>query len=261
MQASSWTGSSRGPWLRWRRSWPPTKVCRDRLVQRQDDRLSIIERFDNDRALQRIIAKAASRAHPLTVQVQGPFETSYSLAILNRELALGLAQHEDFKLSIYATEGPGDYVPSAENLAVHPEAAELYALSPSEPYPDVVVRQMYPPRVDDSPGAMTFQYFGWEESRLPRPYVDEFNRHLDGIGVMSQFVADLLRDSGVVVPIEVVGVGVRAPVHGATDSVRQLDDVRSFRFLHVSAAFPRKGVDVLLPRVLRRVHRRRRRQR
>src|SRR5262249_3233867 len=133
------------------------------------------------------------RRHPVTVQLQGPFETSYSLAVLNRELAVALSSHEDLDVSIYATEGPGDYAPQERDLAVHPRAAALWAKSPAEPFPAVAIRQMYPPRVNDSPAAMTFQYFGWEESGLPESYVQEFNRHLDGIGVMSQFVADLLR--------------------------------------------------------------------
>ncbi len=149
-------------------------------------------------------------------------------------------------MSIYATEGPGDYAPQERDLAAHPRAAALWAKSPAEPYPDVAIRQMYPPRVNDSLAAMTFQYFGWEESGLPEAYVQEFNRHLDGIGVMSQFVADLLRDSGVVVPIEVVGVGVHRPERGPVDDLPELAGARGFRFLHISAAFPRKGVDLLL---------------
>ena len=219
---------------------------RRRVVEDQDARVARIEHFDVDAALRTLIERARGHSPRATVQVQGPFETSYSLAVLNRELALGLAVHPEFDVTVYATEGPGDYVPKQSDLAQHPRVSELFEAGRSVPYPDVVIRQMYPPRVDDSPGAMTFQYFGWEESRLPEQYVRQFNEHLDGIGAMSHFVADLLRSSGVVVPIEVVGVGVRAPASGDATQVEGLPPLRRFRFLHISAAFPRKGVDVLL---------------
>ena len=216
------------------------------VVEGQRCRIRRLEAFDVGGALQEIIAEAQGPKRPLQVQIQGPFETSYSLAVLNRELATALAARKEFDVSIFATEGPGDYEPKADDLASHPEATLLYRKSSHTPNPDVVIRQMYPPRVHDSPGGLTFQYFGWEESRLPREYVADFNKHLDGIGAMSTFVKDMLEDSGVVVPIDVVGVGVRHPdLHNAAD-VPELSGARTFRFLHVSSAFPRKGVDLLL---------------
>jgi glycosyltransferase involved in cell wall biosynthesis len=105
---------------------------------------------------------------------------------------------------------------------------------------------MYPPRVIDSPGGITCEYFGWEESRLPQTIVDDFNRYLDGIGVMSTFVRDVLRDSGVDIPVRVVGIGVDPPGPLATVSAPELDQLRAFRFLNIGSAFPRKGIDVLL---------------
>ena len=219
---------------------------RHRLVKHQDQRIQRIEQFDVERALRELVAEAADGARPTTVQIQGPFETSYSLAVLNRELAEGLSTVGDLDVSIYATEGPGDYEPRADDLARHPIAAALHQASPLVPFPDRVIRQMYPPRVDDSTGGMTFQYFGWEESLLPSEYVVDFNRYLDGMGVMSQFVEKVLRDSGVSVPIAVVGVGVTAPNPEAVVEAEELEGLRGFRFLHNSSAFPRKGVDLIL---------------
>jgi glycosyltransferase involved in cell wall biosynthesis len=75
---------------------------------------------------------------------------------------------------------------------------------------------------------------------------DDFNRYLAGVGVMSSFVRDVLQDSGVDIPVRVVGIGV--PRHDPLAAVvaPELDGLRSIRFLHISSAFPRKGVDVLL---------------
>jgi glycosyltransferase involved in cell wall biosynthesis len=218
----------------------------DRLLDRQSVRVNQVESFDIRRALRRIILRAGGERLPLEVQVQGPFETSYSLAAMNRRLALALDNHPDLAVSLYATEGPGDYQPRPEDLARHPRAAALHARSPDVPFPDAVIRQMWPPRVIDSPGAITLEYFGWEESGLPASMVADFNDYLDGVGVMSTYVRDVLRDAGVTVPVHVVANGVDAPDPTATVDAPELEGLRRFVFLHISSAFPRKGVDVLL---------------
>src|ERR1700728_3990908 len=105
---------------------------------------------------------------------------------------------------------------------------------------------MPPPRVIDTPGGITCDYFGWEESRIPDAMVADFNAYLDGVGVMSEFVRDVLRDSGVNIPIRVVANGVEPPDPTATVEAPELRGLRGCTFLHISSAFPRKGVDVLL---------------
>jgi glycosyltransferase involved in cell wall biosynthesis len=219
---------------------------RQRLIERQHARIQQVESFDTRALLKRIIARASGVAIPLEVQVQGPFETSYSLAVVNRKLALGLDQRPGLAVSVYATEGPGDYEPAQSDLERYPEATALFARSRAVPFPDVVIRQMYPPRVIDTPGGITVEYFGWEESRVPESVVSDFNRYLDGVGVMSTFVRDVLRDCGVDIPIQVVGIGVVAPDPAATVHAPELEGLKGFTFLHISSAFPRKGVDVLL---------------
>ena len=219
---------------------------RQRLIDRQLVRVEQVRGFDTRALLRRVVDRASGVAVPLEIQIQGPFETSYSLAVVNRRLAVGLDRSPDQSVSIYATEGPGDYEPAKEDLELHPEAAALFERSKDVPFPDVVIRQMYPPRVIDTPGGITCEYFGWEESRVPDEVVADFNRYLDGVGVMSVFVRDVLRDCGVDIPIRVVGVGVEAPDPDATVDAPELADLRGCTFLHISSAFPRKGVDVLL---------------
>jgi glycosyltransferase involved in cell wall biosynthesis len=218
----------------------------DRLRERQFARVRQIESFDVGGTLERVVDRAEGARRPLSVQVQGPFETSYSLAAMNRRLAVALDDHPDVAMSIYATEGPGDYVPEADDLARHPRAADLYRRSTAVPFPDVAIRQMWPPRVIDSPGGLTLEYFGWEESGLPPEIVADFNAYVDGIGAMSTYVRDVLRDAGVTVPVHVVGNGVDAPDPAARVDAPELRELREFVFLHISSAFPRKGVDALL---------------
>ncbi|HEY1651001.1 MAG TPA: glycosyltransferase [Acidimicrobiales bacterium] len=218
----------------------------DRLVARQDVRVREVQTFNAEGLLTKVIGRAGGAAQPLEVQVQGPFETSYSLAIMNRSLACALDGAPDRALSIHATEGHGDYQPNDRDLEGHPRATTLFRRSRDVPYPHVVIRQMWPPRLVDSPGGLTCEYFGWEESRIPQPMVDDFNCFLDGIGVTSHFVKDVLRDSGVDVPIAVVWNGVEPHDPYAVADALELEKLRSYRFLHISSAFPRKGVDVLL---------------
>ena len=168
----------------------------DKLVARQDVRVRDVQAFNVEGLLARVIGRASGAAQPLEVQVQGPFETSYSLAIMNRSLACALDGTPDRSVSIYATEGPGDYQPSDRDLVRHPQATMLFRRSRDVPYPHVVIRQMWPPRLIDTPGGLTCEYFGWEESRIPQPMVDDFNRYLEGIGVMSHFVKEVLEGLG-----------------------------------------------------------------
>ena len=99
---------------------------RRRLIDRQFERVTQVAIFDTRRLLRRMVDRAAGLAQPLEIQVQGPFETSYSLAVVNRKLALGLDRSPDLAVSVYTTEGPGDYRPAPEDLETYPDAAGLF---------------------------------------------------------------------------------------------------------------------------------------
>ena len=219
---------------------------RGAIIEGQFRHIERLQSFDLTAALGRVLDSAAGAARPLAVQVQGPFETNYSLANLNRNLAVELSTRRGLSVTLHTTEGPGDYTPRPEDLARFARAAELYRTATPTEYPDIVIRQMWPPRLIDSNGGLTFSYFGWEESVLTPELVENFNRHADGIGVMSDFVKTVLRDSGVAVPIRVVGVGVEPHDFTATFDAPELKDLPAFRFLNIGSAFPRKGVDLLI---------------
>ncbi len=219
---------------------------RERVVTTQAQRIGWLERFDVPGMLAKIVGRASGRPRrPRSIQIEGPFETSYSLAIVNRELALMLHQRGEH-VTIHATEGPGDYVPHERDLAKHPTAAKLYREGFEIHYPDVTIRNMYPPRVHDSRGGLTFANFAWEETGLPERYVTDFNAHVDGIGATSTFVKNVLRTNGVTVPICVTGNGVDRPDPGARFAGPERSEILGHRFLNISSGFPRKGIDVLL---------------
>jgi glycosyltransferase involved in cell wall biosynthesis len=178
-------------------------------------------------------------------QIEGPFDSSYSLAVVNRELGRALSRRGN-DIGLRSMEGAGDFVPSADFLRANPDCAVLARRVIDVPgTPDASLRFCYPPHVDDMQGGVrVIHSYGWEETGFPASYVAAFNRKLDLITVLSKTVEKILRDNGVRIPIVVTGGGVDQLL----GVVAQLPavDLRGFRFLHISSCFPRKGVDALL---------------
>lgn len=223
------------------------KELYNKLVERQKLRIERLEATDSEKMLFEIIEKIQKGNRKRNIQLQGPFETSYSLAIVNRKLieAMDKIDSEE-NYSIYCTEGPGDYEPKEADLIDKPHAKELWEKSKEVNFPDVTIRNMYPPRVNDVNGALNFQAFGWEESIIPEEYINNFNKYLSGIGTMSDYVTNILIENGIKIPVKTMRIGVEL-VPGFEKLVPyKLTSNKKTKFLHISSAFPRKGVDVLL---------------
>ena len=181
----------------------------------------------------------------LRYQLEGPFETSYSLAVINRETGMALEQCHPKQVAFFATEGPGDYQPAAADIERHAGLHELWQRSRRGARAEVVLRNLYPPRIADMDGRINLLNFFWEESEVPREWIEAMNRHLDALTVATHFVKKTLIDVGVSVPIHVVGAGVNHILRYQRN--RYAGNLGGgFRFLHVSSCFPRKGVDLLL---------------
>lgn len=179
--------------------------------------------------------------------VDGPFDSSFSLALVNRELATALAG-----LGLpAAVDGPPQREgtpPNAEFLRNHPSIADLYkrrgdALA-------VALGNDYPPFAAALPRAplTLLGNYAWEESGYPLGWVREFNWRLDALTVCSPLTKKILREAGVRRPIAVVGNGIdhlQATAPQAPEGV-SLGAPGRFRFLHISSCLPRKGIDVLL---------------
>lgn len=194
----------------------------------------------NDLALTHILPK-----RQYNWRLEGPFDSSYSLALLNRETARGLAAIGQ-PVSMHSTEGPGDFEPSPEFLEGNPDIAHIHALSRNPAFrPGIISRNLYPPRVNDmGDGAHFLHHYAWEESGFPQAWVEDFNRHLTGITCLSEHVRKVLIDNGVCLPMSVSGCGVDHWDRVTPEPLPLM--ARAFRFLHVSSCFPRKGIDALL---------------
>jgi glycosyltransferase involved in cell wall biosynthesis len=178
--------------------------------------------------------------------VEGPFDSSYSLAIVNRELARALARAGE-TVGLRSRDGPGPFPPSEDFLSLHPDVTEMFARARGDVPPAVCLRNQYPPNVLDMRGSVrVLASYNWEEGGFPIEWVSEFNATLDLITVASSYVAKVLRDNGVRVPIQIVGHGVDHILAGNQKPAGLAQANAVFRFLHVSSGFPRKGVDVLL---------------
>lgn len=232
--------------------WSADSAVRDRLVAAQRRRLADFSVERTGAGLMQVLDTLGNSPQRLdnirpTLQIQGPFETSYSLAAINRHLAETLDAEGTFDVSIHCTEGPGDYTPRGGDLTDKPHAAWLWRKSQLlGTTPDVVIRNLYPPRVSDSPGRANYLHFSWEDSRIPVEWAETFNASLTGVLVPSTFIERVLRDSGVTVPIHLVPNGggeppTVEPAPAPPEWVR-----KSFRFLNIGSGFPRKGIDVLL---------------
>ncbi len=219
----------------------------ERILDGQRRRLKRLSDFDATQALLKVIDGTFGVDQPISVQIKGPMESSYSLAVTNRQLAEQLSCSPTYDVSLYSSEGPGDYEPDPEMLSRYPKARELLVKGKGEIYPEIEVRQMWPPRLFDTAGSPTIEYFAWEESLVPSEIVDEFNRYCDSVAVTSEFVKEALIDSGLLKPIHVVGNGVVRPTRdGLSNAISELQECRRVSFLNISSALPRKGLDSLL---------------
>lgn len=216
------------------------------IVECQNKRIEKMEHLQTEEILNSVIEKMQNGTRKKTIQLQGPFETSYSLALVNRKLMEKMDDLDIADISIYCSEGPGDYEPKKEDLAKIPHATRLWEKSKDESYPDVVIRNMYPPRVNDVNGGLNFFAFGWEESVIPAQYIKNFNTYLSGIGTMSDYVTQKLIECGITIPVRTMGIGVDLVDDFESLAPYKLKTIKKIKFLHISSAFPRKGVDALL---------------
>lgn len=219
----------------------------------EDDKLNELEEnsilqnwADNRTALERAFAQRGASGN--SWRMEGPFDSSYSLASVNRELAIALEQSGQ-QVALWSSEGPGDFDPDPDFLSANPSINKFYQRARGEQartQPETLSRNMYPPRVTDidHPNAALHNY-AWEETAMPNAFAQSFNEYLRFITVTSQHCKKTLIDNGIDLPIAVVGNGVDHWDRIVADA-NYIAPGKTTKILHVSSCFPRKGADVLL---------------
>lgn len=186
--------------------------------------------------------KEESLAKNTNYQIEGPFDSTYSLSIVNQTTAKALSYMKETKVKLYSTEGTGDF---QANLSIVDTEIKKLAQTKLE-HIDITLRNLYPPRTNAMQGYhKIIGPYGWEESKFPQKYVDMFNTRLTMIFTMSDYVKNILIDNGITTPIKTTGIVVEdiLKIKSQPFSFTLPSD---FKILHISSAFARKGVDKLL---------------
>lgn len=182
-----------------------------------------------------------------TWRIEGPFDSTYSLALVNRETARALSDL-GWQVALHSTEGPGDFTANPYFLAENPDLAVFHDLAAKSDHRRsfAVSRMLYPPRVTDMNGSINaLHHYAWEETGFPQAWADDFNASLTMMTTLSRHVEKVMVDNGISVPMVTSGCGVDHWDRVVPDADFEVT-ARSFRFLHVSSCFPRKGVDAML---------------
>ena len=187
-----------------------------------------------------------SSTKTLDFLIEGPFDSNYSLAIVNREIARHLSA-SGYATGLRASEGGGDYLPDDSFLSKEPWLVQLLENAKQSTRVRHTLRLLYPLRAAGMKGRHRgLNCYGWEESALPSQTLTEINTRLDYVTTMSTWVQKALIDNGVSTPVFNVGIGADHLLTTAVDEEALPPLGGGLRLLHISSCFPRKGVDVLL---------------
>lgn len=171
----------------------------------------------------------------------GPFGSNWSLASVNRRLAIELDQIYPKACRIVSDNMIIDSVPQAYAEKLAELFARLQAISGT----NVVIHQRWPVSAPDVRGDITLAYFFWEESRVPSETVLALNA-FDAVLVSADFVGDALVASGLTCPVLTIGYSPDLKPFEALYRPTALLRTQPLTFLHVSSSEHRKGLDVLL---------------
>ncbi len=186
-----------------------------------------------------------------TLQIIGPFATNYSFARVNRGLAKAFDEIQDeYEVSLYQSKERIDKWPDSNDLEKFPYLKKLWREDRKETdvaiYFDFPKEGLVPHGFKDLPAKAKIFYIPWEETIYPKIWVDEINKYAHGVMATSQFVRDILQKNGVKVPIKVVWNGIDEGMIVSATGDYPLKTKKKFKFLHVSSARKRKGIDVLI---------------
>ena len=178
-----------------------------------------------------------------TCKIEGPFDSNYSLSIVNQNLAKAL-NSLNIDVKLHSTEGYGDFEPDREFLLAHKDLEMLHKKEISSPY--FTLRNLYPPRTNAFRGLYrAIGIYGWEESSFLHEHIELFNTRLTHIFTMSEYVTNVLKSNAITTPIYTVGLGADHVLKTPPKPFVH-PNLEGFKLLHISSCFPRKGADTLL---------------
>lgn len=184
------------------------------------------------------------------VRFIGHIEGHYSLAIVNRGLATSFEGNGG---KIQFIPFHGEKYQDVNNLSLGNKSEYLRKaikrnIPESEISEAISIVHHYPLIKDDLDAGLKGVVFFWEETHVPRETIFFLNSNFDIVWVAASSVKYALINSGCTVPVFVIPIGID---HLITKEVTLIDKISvtsgiNFRFFHLSSAFERKGVDVLI---------------
>lgn len=183
----------------------------------------------------------------LHVCIEGPFDSTYSLAKVNRDVTHCLVEN-GLHVTLHSTEGHGDFLPNEDFLKHYPEIQNRYKAYHPNKCPDVIIRNLYPPRTNAMHASNNIiGPYGWEESVFPYEHMVHFNQRLNQLWCMSDYVRKTMIDNGLMIPATTTGIIADEITAYPSEPIELEQELpKGWRILHISSAFPRKGIDVLI---------------
>ena len=173
---------------------------------------------------------------------EGPFFESSSLARVNREVAHGLlsSPEHDVRLEPSAPAAlPSRLLPEGDALAqaVHKRLHQT----------DLTIRHQWPPNLRRPPTGKLAVILPWEYGGVPKVWIEEIEANVDELWVPSNFVREVFVGNGVDARhVTVIPNGYDPRIFRPEGPTFRPQGSRTFVFLFVGGAIPRKGIDLLL---------------
>ncbi len=201
------------------------------------------------------------------ILIYGPHADEYSLAKVNRGLAIALAKQiaaekPDWQVKLSADPSAVSRVANKQDFQNYPDLENIYEdFDPAKQW-DIIIYNNFPKDANSLHGlanlnsVQKFAYLAWEESRLPERWVNEFNANLDGVFAASLHTRTVLENSGVTVPIVIIpnalsqeflsyGQTISA-AQGSVAAQKLIKTKKSYKFFHNSSGMSRKSPEALI---------------
>lgn len=178
-----------------------------------------------------------------TINWEGSQFVTHSLALINREVCLRLAQQADIELSIIPYE-THQFGPEADPRFRH--IADHLNRPLSRPA-DVHVRHQWPPNLTPPPQGHWVMIQPWEFGSLPKEWIEVMREKVDEVWAYTNYVRDCYLRSGLPEDrVFVVAPGVNTTIFCPEAPPLPLKTRKRFKLLFVGGTIARKGIDLLL---------------
>jgi glycosyltransferase involved in cell wall biosynthesis len=203
--------------------------------------------------LQSAIARLEDRLRPITlspinpnqlrVSIEGEVFASGSLSNINEVMAEGLGAQSSFAVRIdrrFINPVSDKDHPRAHHLAPYLKREFLEGA-------EVTIRHAYPPNWEPPSQGVWVHIQPWEFGYLPRQWLAPLRDHVTEVWAPSEYVRRVYVSSGVdPEKIQVIPNGCDPNVFRPDAPPLRLTTSKSWRFLFVGGAIPRKGIDRVL---------------